>query len=1051
MKQKKPFRVVSSILLVVSILAFAISTIGGAIMLKNVNTSNDAPSTTESVEIKPNVDNEYYRSAFSSVAEVKKSGEKYVELVAQEGITLLKNENNALPLQENAGISFFSTSCVSPIITGTGSGSYGASTGVTSLKEGCESAGLKVNSALWDWYNANFEKYGRKKYGGTADTSFTIGVMFTIGDTTWKQIETTAKTDSAYGDAAIFVLSRTGGEGVDSTIYGGSTSDMTDGNYLKLSPTEKDVLKNLKLQKDAGVFKRIIVLMNTANPVECAFVDDPQYGIDAMLWVGTLGQTGAKAIGNILTGKVNPSGKLPDTFWKYHYLNPVLANAATLVSESNLSTQWATVTNVNAGKHIVYQEGIYMGYRYTETRYEDTVLKDKANVGNFDYYEAVSYPFGYGLSYSTFAYSNMNVEKTERTNAVGAKETVYKVTVDVTNTGSVAGKESVQLYLQKPYTDYDQEHFIEKAAVDLVGFGKTKILQPKESETITIEVSEREFASYDAYGAKTYIVDAGDYYFTVAKNAHAAVNNILAAKGKTTADGMTENGDSQLVKSFTMAFDDKTYSTSATTGAAITNQFDDVDLKRYEGAGENKDKLQYITRSNWEGTVKLGLTKDNQRTNAFYKVIPTDKMQEDLKWGLDYKVEPDDGEYPTYGSKETNYQLIDLRAYEDGDGDPTNNPWIPYDDPMWEDFLNQLTWDDTVTLLSSNLRKTAALESIGKPETIDQNGGSGPCVPYNIEKAVNNGLAMRNDDPDKGQKPAIYPCSGLVAATFNKALAYDYGRQWGEDCMWAGYAGLYGMGVNTHRSAYGGRNFEYYSEDPVLMGQMAAQCTKGMSTCGIYVYLKHCFLNDQETYRCGAWTWANEQTLREIYLKSFQIAIEEGGATCIMGGLNSIGMKWTGVQGFMNTVLRGEFGLKGHIVTDSYGCYNGSYVKSLCYGNDIPDGTVKTEKETFDYAAPKYGGGYSKLAWAMREAAHRVLYSVVHSSAMNGYAPTQVVFQPETPADTDVAPGTTPSWAKLVKGFQLGSTILLGISAVMFGCSLYSGRKAKRQEQAKEK
>ena len=1029
MKKKKAFKIVTSVLLLLSSLAFLISFVGGAYMFQNADAVNTALGIKPQEIIRgktSSADNEYYKSAFRSVAEVKESGEKYVETVAEEGIVLLKNEGGALPLQENAAVSFFSASSVSPVITGTGSGTYGASTGVTSLKEGCESAGLKVNSALWDWYSANSEKYGRKKYGGTADTSFTIGVMFTIGDAAWNQIATPAKTDSAYGDAAIFVLSRTGGEGVDSTIYGGNTNDMTDGNYLKLSPTERDVLKNLKLQKDAGVFQRIIVLMNTANPVECEFADDPQYGIDALLWVGTLGQTGAKAIGSILAGKVNPSGKLPDTFWKYHYLNPVLANAATLVSESNTSTQWATTTNLQTGKHIVYREGIYMGYRYTETRYEDTVLKDKENVGDFDYYAAVSYPFGYGLSYSAFSYSNLAVTK---------ENDVYTVTVDVTNTGSVAGKEAVQLYLQKPYTDYDKEHLIEKASVELVGFGKTGVLQPGQTQTVTIRVSGRELASYDAYGAKTYIVDAGDYYFTVAKDAHAATNNILAAKGKTTADGMTEEGDAKLVKAFPMEFDAETYRVSAATGNPITNRFDDVDLKRYEGAGENKDNLQYITRSNWEGTVKLGLTKDNQRTNNFYKVILTDQMQKDLTWSWSYQLEPDEGEYPTYGSKETDYKLIDLRAYEDGDTDPTNNPRIPYDDPMWEDFLDQLTWDETVTLLSSNLRKTAALESIGKPETIDQNGGSGPCVPYNIEKAVNNGLAVRNDDPNKNEKPAIYPCSGLVAATFDQELAYRYGLQWGEDCLWAGYAGLYGMGMNTHRSAYGGRNFEYYSEDPILMGKTAAEITKGMSKYGIYVYLKHCFLNDQETYRCGGWTWANEQTIREIYLKSFQIAIEDGGAQCVMGGLNSIGMKWTGVQGFMNTVLRDEFGLTGHIVTDSYGCYNGSYVKGVYYGNDIPDGTVKTEKETFEYASPKYGGKYSRLAWAMREAAHRVLYSVVHSAAMNGYEPTYLVMKP------------TPSWPQQVKTAQLGSAAALGVSGLAFGGAILSDVASKRKKK----
>ena len=1034
MKHTKGLKVVSKIFLILTVFIFGVSVVGGAILFENADAVNYAfnVKTQEIVHGESNnADAEYYKSAFTSVKEVKASGEKYANAVVSEGVTLLKNENNALPLKENAGVSFFSTSSVSPILVGTGSGAYEEGTNIVSLKDGCEDAGLRVNGALWDWYSANFEQYGRKKSGGT------IGTLFTIGDAKWSQISTNAKTDSAYGDAAIFVLSRSGGEGVDSTIVNGNTADFSDGNYLKLSPTEKDVLQNLKLQKDAGVFKRIIVLMNSANQVECEFVDDPQYGIDAFLWVGTFGETGAQAIGEILAGKVNPSGRLPDTFWKYHYLNPVLANYAILVDGGSTVTQWAQTTNIQTGKHIVYQEGIYMGYRYTETRYEDTVLKDKENVGDFDYYEAVSYPFGYGLSYTSFSYSNMTAAKVSKEDS-GLGETVYTVTVDVKNTGSVAGKETVQLYLQKPYTEYDKEHQIEKASVELVGFGKTDILQPNETQTITIKVSEREFASYDAYGEKTYIVDAGDYYLTVAKDAHAAANNILAAKGKTTADGMTEDGDAAFAKSFTLEFDAKTYATAAATGNAITNQFDNADLKLYEGAGENKDNLQYITRSNWAGTVKLGLTKDNQRTNNFYKVIATDKMQEDLTWSWSYQVEPDDGEYPTYGSKETSYQLIDLRAYEDDDTDPTNNPKIPYDDPMWEDLLDQLTWDETVFLLSHALRKTSAVESIGKPETLDHNGGCGPNLPYNVFSNINNGLAVRNADPNMSEKPIIYPCNGLVAATYNLTLANEYGRQWGEDCLWAGYAGLYGMGLNTHRSAYGGRNFEYYSEDPILMGKIAAETTKGMATCGAYVYLKHCFLNDQETFRCGGWTWANEQTIREIYLKSFQIAIEEGGAQCVMGGLNSLGVKWTGVQGFMNTVLRGEFGMTGHVVTDSYGCYNGSFVKGMLYGNDLPDGSVNTEDETFEYAAPKYGK-YSNLAWAMREAAHRVLYTVVHSNAMNGYTSTTRVVK------------ITPSWITLVENVRVGSGIAVGVSVLLFGvasCLSVLSKRSRKKEEA---
>lgn len=295
---------------------------------------------------------------------------------------------------------------------------------------------------------------------------------------------------------------------------------------------------------------------------------------------------------------------------------------------------------------------------------------------------------------------------------------------------------------------------------------------------------------------------------------------------------------------------------------------------------------------------------------------------------------------------------------------------------------------------------------------------------YNVnsDAGVNRGYAVRTDDPDNGQKPVIYPCNALIASTYNLELADYYGRQWGEDCLWSGLSGLYGMGINTHRSAYGGRNFEYYSEDPVLMGKIAAQTIKGMATRGAYVYLKHCFLNDQETARCGGFTWANEQSIREIYLKSFQIAIEEGGAQCVMGGLNSLGVKWTGTHRFMNTVLRDEFGMSGHVVTDSYGCYNGSYVRGVLYVNDIPDGTLNEEKKSFAYVND---GKHADMAWAMRDAAHRVLYTVVQSNAMNGITNgTRIIT-------------FLPSWVYTVKGCMIAAGVVFGLSLAAFATSLF--------------
>lgn len=997
---------------------FGIIMVGGAILFENVDAVNTVFNAVTQITVDDpdaaSKDSEYFKTSFNSVADVKANGEIYAETIVAEGATLLKNENNALPLEEGATVSLFSASSVDPIVTGTGSG--GNSGTVVSLKEGLKEAGLTVNADLWDWYADNLGTYGKKKSGGT------VGTRWTIGDATWNQVTSPAKTNKA--DAAIFVLSRSGGEGIDSTIYGGDKKDFGDGNYLKLSPSERDMLKNLKLQKDAGTFKSVIVLLNFSNQVQLDFADDPEYGVDAIMWVGNFGEVGAYAIGDLLAGNVNPSGKLADTFWREHWLNPVHANFATLIDTSNNASQWNTNRNTGASvRSIVYQEGVYMGYRYTETRYEDKVLGTE-NTGDFDYYGAVAYPFGYGKSYTEFTYSDMKVTR-NAASGLDKTEAFYDVSVKVTNSGPVAGKEAVQIYVQKPYTEYDKQHGIEKPSVELAGFAKTKTLDPGASETVTVKVNERELATYDAYNAKTYILEDGTYYITAAKDAHDAVNNVLAAKNKTVADGMTAEGNAKLVYSEAKQFNDDLYSKSAVTGNEITNRFDDVDLKLYEGSAD-KERLVYMTRGNWQGTVHFGLDKNNDRTDTFFQVTYTDKMEADFDENWNPVLEGNTshgGQYPAYGSKQTSYMLADLRAFDDG------TP-VPYDNELWDDLLDQLTFEETVQLLSCGFRKTNPVASIAKPETIDHNGGSGPVMYYNVNSGsgVNRGYAVRTEDPDRGATPVVYPCNALVASTFNLKLADYYGRQWGEDCLWSGLAGLYGMGMNTHRSAYGGRNFEYYSEDPVLMGKIAAQTTKGMATRGAYVYLKHCFLNDQETARCGGFTWANEQSIREIYLKSFQIAIEEGGAQCVMGGLNSLGVKWTGTQGFMNTVLRGEFGMSGHVVTDSYDCYNGSYVRGVFYGNDIPDGTLNAGRENFDYVKD---GKHADMAWAMRDAAHRILYTVVHSNAMNGITSgTRIIT-------------FTPAWVNTVKGFQIAIGIIFGLSAAGFAATLFLLKKDK--------
>ena len=1001
---------------------FAIIATAYPIMFENASAINRAfnVQTTRQETIKREdgveIDSQYYKSEHNSVAEVRQAGLDMTEEVMSEGATLLKNENGALPLAAGSKVAFYSASSVEPVIAGTGSSGtsnspQGDNINAVTFKAAFESEGMIVNDELWNFYSSNKGKYLRKKSGAW-------GAFFSISDAPWKDIPQTVK--EAHADAAVFVLSRRSGEGNDMGSYYGNdmikdkfgiVNDMTAGNYLALSPNELSVLKGLKEQKDAGTVGSIIMLMNSANPVQCDFADDPQLGVDALMWCGNLGESGATAIAKLMSGAVKPSGRLSDTFYKYHYKNPVNANFGIDMYHSkewmeHVPVDWRTQAKADSSdeamkanmvknsRSTVYAEGIYVGYRYTETRYEDYVT-GADNVGEFDYYDTVSYPFGYGLSYTTFAYSDFKVERINQ--SIDMDDSIYEISVKVTNTGNVAAKEAVQVYLQKPYTEHDKYAEIEKAAVELVAFEKTEIIEPNASVTVTTSVKERELSCYDAQGAGTYILEAGDYYFSVGKDAHDAVNNILKAKNgnyETVAKGNTGKGNAALASLAKVSKDDyDKYSVSTearergvtSTATKIENQFEAADIRYYAGAVS--DDFRYITRSDWNGTVKFGFDANGNKLNTQVRVNVTDEMYADRKDAMS-DPEPDGGEYPTMGvnndiESEGHLNLIDLRVYADDDDDPTNDVRVAYDDPLWDKLLDQLTWEELTDpekgLLCEGWRLTRGIESIAKPATIDFNGSVGLVCSYEVSEKNNNGLAVKTKDPDRKELIGYYASNGIAASTFNKELMVRYGEQWGEDSLWSGSNGLYGMGLNLHRSAYGGRNFEYYSEDPYLMGMIAAQMVVGSQSKGMYCYLKHCVLNEQETYRIGGYCWLTEQTMREIYLKPFQIAIEDGGASCVMTAEPALGVRWSGQQGFVKTVLRNEFGMTGIAVSAYTRDVDGNNLKAILAGSDLPDGTINNLFENIDGEE-----GYGELAQAMRESAHRILYTVLHSNAMNG-------------------------------------------------------------------
>ena len=672
---------IQRILAVIFTLIFGISVLANTIAMENVTMVNSALGVTPfRVEIDPEAaqeDSEYFKSDFDNLADLIKAGADMTEEVMSEGAVLLKNENEALPLASGDKVTVFGVTSYDPIYGGTGSGSVDTSK-ATSFYTAFEDAGLIINPTLYEqyattwntapnpgnWRGEGAEAYDPAIHYRRANVGWAGSGGRYIGGVPWADVNAAGgDTFSEYGEAAIFILGRVGGEGSDLPKTG--APDAYNGDFLHLSQREMDTLAGLKELKDAGVFKKIIVIYNGASMVGADFLKDPAYGVDAAMWVGALGQNGAIAVGKLLTGEYTPSGSLSDTFWMDHTMNPVNVNYGYWIYEDSeamgiLSKKGNMfVPEPTLDAYTVYQEGMYLGYRYTETRYEDTVMGAE-NVGDFNYADVVAYPFGYGESYTQFALSNFQVTKNG--------ERSYDVSIDVTNTGSTyAGKKTVQIYVSKPYGDYAKENQIQVPSVDLVEFGKTSLLAPGETETLKITVDEKYFASFDAYGAETYVLMDGDYYLIAAENAHDAVNNLLAAKGAD-ASKMDGTGNADLTAKFTLSFDKEKYAVSDATGNPITAMFDYGDINRYEGRGDNH--VDYYDRSNWAGTVSL------DRENGVPVLKATEQMAEDIlkqcpvAYNKPLPQDATDGAYPTYGNV-AGLALVDMMG-------------VSFDDPLWD-------------------------------------------------------------------------------------------------------------------------------------------------------------------------------------------------------------------------------------------------------------------------------------------------------------------------------------------------------------------------------
>lgn len=867
---------------------------------------------------------------------------------AGEGIVLLKN-NSELPLKTGSKVTLFGVTSANILYGGGGSGAVDTST-VPSMKTALEAGGLEVNPDMWEFYTTGAAKDIKMDVPDIAGTG-----RYVIHEASMDLLTDKEKSSfDSFGDAAIVSISRSGGESsdlpkaydesyleaMDVTGYAGDFhSDPVDSpddvgrHYLELTSNEEKMIQYAKEN-----FDNVILVINSANPMDLGFLEDESYGVDAALWIGNPGQDGLYALGDILTGVINPSGKLVDTYAYDQTGSPAFVNFGLNSVESD---------DPRGTNYVVYQEGIYVGYKYYETRYEDSVLNQgnaTANVGvtgagasEWDYDKEVQFPFGYGLSYTSF--SHELVSHTSDSDS-------YTFEVKVTNTGSEPGKEVVQLYMQSPYTAYDKEVGIEKAAVQLVGFAKSEELAAGESGTYSITVDKENLKVYDSSandGEGSYIVEEGTYYFAAAANAHDAVNHILAKKG---AADLPSSANSDLVVEERVAASTE-YALSTATGNTISNQFQDADIATYD------EDFTYLSRSDWQATYP-----------QHYQLELTDELSK----GLEIPAGQDDPDatMPTTGA-DNGLTLAMMRE-------------VDFDDPLWDTFMDQLSAEDMYKLVRIGGYQTQAIPSVGVPATVHVDG------PAYVGVAGLTGVTTK-------EKTYAWSSEILLASTWNTDILYNMGQLIGEDALAQeelNFAGWYAPAMNIHRTAFSGRNFEYYSEDSFLSGQMGAATTKGATEKGLITFIKHFALNDQETRRAALLTFANEQAIREIYLTPFEDSVVNGGALGIMAGMNRVGTSWAGNhQGLMKDVVRSEWGFEGIVVTDQASFPEAFPFMAIRGG--LEGGTdLYLNTGTDNWPIEDYQNNPTVMT-QLRTASKHVLFSVSRSLAMNGLSSTSVV------------------------------------------------------------
>ncbi len=853
----------------------------------------------------------YFRSSKNaetkvSAEEALKNANDMTQQLEEDGAVMLKNSMGAdaaaLPLAKGTKINLFGNCSYQTLYQGSGSASSWFKQDLNvNLKKGLENAGFEVNPGLWKFYEDNAKERKDQK-GGMANMSGADHSILEESMDLYKSYSYNNQNildySKNYSDVAVVVIGRAGGEGSDAALDMKGCAGGDDGkSYLQLQNVELELLDYVEQN-----YSKVIILLNTPMQIECGFLENDK--IAAAIWMGMPGTTGNNAIGEILAGTINPSGHLTDT---YAY------DATSAPSYYNFGDFSYANYKSDANKYVHYQEGIYVGYRYYETAATD---------GYIDYDKTVQYPFGYGLSYTSF---DWKVKKTEL-GKIGGQITVD---VEVTNTGKVAGKDVVQLYYSAPY---DAGENIEKSSIDLGAFAKTGVIEPGKSQTVTLTMKVDDMSSYDYRNSKSYVLSQGDYALKLQTDSHHIKTN---SDGKA-LDPINYKIDSKVI------YSDADNGKRSTDVIAATNLFDHITAGDGD-FGENGAKTKYISRSDWAGTMPKSRS-EAENMNASDAVI---KLMSNNYAGSSFDFDKiPDAKAPVTGKK-NNLEISDMRG-------------LKYDDPKWQKLIEEMSVEELAKLVGSCGWSNPAVLSINKAVAIDMDGAEGL------------------HDLTKDKTSNQYVGSVVRGCTWDTELAYKFGNVYGDECLTNGVSGMYGFTVNIHRSPFGGRAFESYSEDGLLSGKIAAQEVAGLQNKEIAVYLKHFCLNDQETNRSGVHTWANEQAIREIYARPFEIVTKEANCTGYMSSYNYVGAGWSSADYNLLTALpRGEWNFTGRIVTDAAfdpKMYNPD--AGLVAGTNMfltPMGTKFGDKIT----------GTNFGIQTLQEAAHRQLYIYANGSAIN--------------------------------------------------------------------